>query len=102
MPAHMKELTVRQPGDELFIQALRNAACSAAHQADLASLADDLDTVHACINAAYVALDEIHRLQSLTADRFPMNDNILSVQTTEVHPTVFVAATAKLSASLTR
>ena len=99
--AHIKELIVRQPGDELFIQALRHAACSAAHQADLASAADDPDTVHACINAAYVALDEIHRVQSLASNRFPVNDNFLSGQTIELHPTVFQAGTAKRPASLT-
>lgn len=91
---------MRQPGDEMFIQALKTAACSAAHQADLASAADDLDTVYACIEAAYVALDEMHRVQRPTADRFPMNDNVPSVRTVEAHPTAFLAENAKQSVSL--
>ena len=91
---------MRQPGDEMFIQALRNAACSAAHQADLASAADDLDTVYACIEAAYVALDEMHRVQSLTVDRFPMNDNVPSAQTIEAHPGAFLVGTVEQSVSL--
>lgn len=91
---------MRQPGDETFIQALRNAACSAAHQADLASAADDLDTVYACIEAAYVALDEMHRVQRLTADRFPMNDNVPSAHAVEAHPAAFLAGTVKQPVSL--
>ena len=93
---------MRQSGDELFIQALRNAACSAAHQADLASAADDPDTVHACIDAAYVALDEIHRVQSLAPNRFPVNDNTLSGQTIELHPDRFLTGIAQRFASSTR
>ena len=96
----MKEPAVRQPGDETFIQALRTAACSAAHQADLASAADDLETVYACVEAAYVALDEMHRVQRLTTDSFPMNDNVPTVQTIEAHPGAFLAGTVKQSVSL--
>ena len=69
--------------DDLFIQVLKNAACAAAHQADVADAHDDPETVHACIEAAYAALDEIYVLRRSAGEQFPMNDNAIDLEALE-------------------
>lgn len=69
--------------DEMFIHVLKNAACAAAHRADLAAADDDPETVHACIEAAYAALDEMYGVRRSAGEQFPMNDNMPALEAIE-------------------
>ena len=69
--------------DDMFIQVLKTAACAAAHQADVAAAHDDPETVHACIEAAYAALDEMYGIRRSAGEQFPMNDNAVELEALE-------------------
>lgn len=69
--------------DDMFIQALKNAACAAAYQADVAAAHDDPETVHACIEAAYAALDEMYGVRRSAGEQLPMNDNAVELEALE-------------------
>ena len=69
--------------NDMFIRVLRNAACAAAHQADLAVINDDPETVHSCIEAAYAALDQMFERQHVANAQFPTNDNATDIEAIE-------------------